>query len=558
MTSEDAGRATLSTAIGRFGRSVGAKLFILIFSSLLAALGILGFLNISLHREHLESAALGAAERMSDVMKRSTAYHMMRNDRDAIAQVIRTTGEEPGIHHVRIFNPTGEISFSTHNEEQGSQVDKSAEACFGCHAGPKPLVDLERPQRFKVYEANGERVIRVINPILNSPGCSQAECHAHPAGQRVLGVLDAGMSLAKADEMLASSTRQMALYSVTGILVIALLSGFFVFWIVERPVLELRKGTERLAAGDLGHVIPVRSGDELGELAESFNEMSHDLRDARAGLELSAKTLEDRVKAKTTELQRAHEQMIQAEKLASLGKLAAIVAHEINNPLSGILTYSRLMRKWIDRGDDLADKSDEMRESLALIESESRRCGDIVKNLLMFARAVPMNVQKVDVNAVLNQCVRLVHHKLELSGIALGLDFDESLPEIDGDPAQLEQLFLIFVMNAIDAMPHDGVLRLVTKQEAGADEVTVIVEDNGVGIPEGVRARLFEPFVTTKEQKSGIGLGLAIARRVIERHAGTIEVKSEVGKGTSFVVTLPIETRAYAEALAEAREGGTS
>jgi signal transduction histidine kinase len=176
----------------------------------------------------------------------------------------------------------------------------------------------------------------------------------------------------------------------------------------------------------------------------------------------------------------------------------------------------------------------------------------------MFARAVPMNVQKVDVNQILDQCVRLVHHKLELSGIALGLDFDETLPQIDGDPAQLEQLFLIFVMNAIDAMPHDGVLRLVTRQEPGNDEVTVIVEDNGVGIPEAVRSRLFEPFVTTKEQKSGIGLGLAIARRVVERHAGTIEVKSEVGKGTSFIVNLPIETRAWAEALAEAREGGTT
>jgi len=557
MTSEDAGRATLST-IGRFGRSVGAKLFLLIFSSLLVALGILGYLNITLHRQHLESAALGAAERISDVMKRSTAYHMMRNDRAAIEQSIVMQGEEPGIHHIRIFNREGQISFSTQKPEVGSAVDKSAEACFGCHAGPVPLVALERPARFRIYRAGSERVIRVINPINNSPGCSNADCHAHPKDQKVLGVLDAGISLAKADEMLAASTWQMALYSVAGILVIALLSGLFVFWIVERPVAEIRKGTEHLAAGDLGHVIPVRSSDQLGELAESFNEMSHELRDARSELEKSAKTLEDRVKAKTTELQRAHEQMIQTEKLASLGKLAAIVAHEINNPLSGILTYSRLMRKWIDRGDDLVERTGEMRESLALIESESRRCGDIVKNLLMFARAVPMNVQKVDVNAVLNQCVRLIHHKLELSGIALGMDLDDSLPEIDGDPAQLEQLFLVFVMNAIDAMPHDGVLHLVTKQEDGADEITVIVEDNGVGIPEEVRSRLFEPFVTTKEAKSGIGLGLAIARRVVERHAGTIEVKSEIGRGTSFIVTLPIETRAYAEALAEAREGGTS
>ena len=558
MTSEDAGNATLSTTIGRFGRSVGAKLFFLILSSLLVALGILGYLNIRLHRQHLESAALGAADRISDVMKRSTAYHMMQNDRAAIEATIRMTGEEPGIHHIRIFNREGQISFSTHGAELGSQVDKSAEACFGCHAGPVPLVDLEKPDRSRIYRANGERVIRVINPILNSPTCSRAACHAHPAGQRVLGVLDAGMSLANADEMLATSTWQMALYSVGGILVIALLSGFFVFWVVERPVIELKLGTERLASGDLGHEIPVRSSDELGELAESFNAMSLELLTARHELEGWAATLENRVRAKTTELQRAHEQMIQAEKLASLGKLAAIVAHEINNPLSGILTYARLMRKWIDRGDDLVEKTGEMRESLALIESESRRCGDIVKNLLMFARAVPMNVQKVDVNGVLNRCVKLIHHKLELSGIALGLDYEESLPEIDGDPAQLEQLFLVFVMNAIDAMPHDGVLRLATKHEAGSDEITVIVQDNGVGIPEEVRARLFEPFVTTKESKSGIGLGLAIARRVVERHAGKIEVKSESGRGTTFIVTLPIETRAWAEALAEAREGGVS
>ena len=417
---------------------------------------------------------------------------------------------------------------------------------------------LERPEQFRVYEADGERVIRVINPIQNSRTCSEASCHAHPANQQVLGVLDAGMSLAQADEMLASSTWQMALYSVAGILVVALLSGLFVFSIVERPVAELRLGTERIAEGDLGHTIPVRSRDQFGELASSFNEMSHELRDARGELEQAARTLEARVHAKGIELQRAHEQMIQTEKLASLGKLAAIVAHEINNPLSGILTYARLMRKWIDRGDDLAARTEEMRESLALIESESRRCGDIVKNLLMFARAVPMNVQKVDVNSILNQCVRLIHHKLELSGITLEVDFDESIPLIDGDLAQLEQLFLVFVMNAIDAMPHDGVLRLVTKQEPGSDEITVTVQDNGTGIPEEVRSRLFEPFVTTKENKSGIGLGLAIARRVVERHAGTIEVKSEIGRGTSFIVTLPIETRAYAEVLAEAREGGVS
>jgi two-component system NtrC family sensor kinase len=277
----------------------------------------------------------------------------------------------------------------------------------------------------------------------------------------------------------------------------------------------------------------------MGTLAAAFNDMSRELCDARNEITAWTHTLEERVQRKTSELQRAQEQMIQAEKLTSLGKLAAVVAHEINNPLSGILTYAKLMRKWIERGDDLPSRSEEMRDALALIESESRRCGEIVRSLLMFARAAPMNVTDVDVNRIVHQCVKLVEHKLELANIVCEQSLAPDLPPVRGDGAQIEQLLLALVMNAIDAMPREGVLRLTTA--ADGDSVVMTVEDNGTGIDPALLPRLFEPFTTTKEEGKGVGLGLAISQGIVERHKGKIAVESAVGRGTKFTITLPAE-----------------
>jgi two-component system NtrC family sensor kinase len=246
--------------------------------------------------------------------------------------------------------------------------------------------------------------------------------------------------------------------------------------------------------------------------------------------------------------------MLQAEKLTSRGKLAAVVAHEINNPLMGILTYARLIRRWLEQDEAPTERVREMLDSLRLIESESRRCGNLVKDLLAFARPTPMNVQKIDINEVIRLCARLVEHKLDLSAISLRLALDESLPRVEVDPAQIQQLFLALILNAIDAMPREGLLQITTRpHHADPDAVEVEIEDNGVGIPEEVRSRLFEPFVTTKEDGRGVGLGLAISRRIIERHSGRIEVESELGQGTTFTIVLPVTLPRHAlEPLSEA------
>jgi len=447
-------------------RSVGAKLFTMMLVILLLTFGLLGFANVRLHRQHLDAARLAYAERMTDVIRRSTAYDMLRNDRAALRQMLETIGQQPMITRLRIYDAEGAIKFSTDAGEVGKRVDRALIPASGN----------------RIVTRRGERNLDIIQPIANAPSCATAACHAHSPATAVLGTLDAHLSLATTDSDIRVATWQFIGYAAIGIVVTVATTAFFVLRIVRK--------------------------------------------------------LDRRVRGKTAELQTAHEQMLQAEKLTSLGRLAAVVAHEINNPLSGILTYAKLLRRWVDRG-ELEGRAQEMRESLQLIESESRRCGDIVRNLLTFARVAPLNITAVDCNDVIHQTIRLVQHKLDLGNIALRLELAADLPAIRGDAAQLEQLLLALVINAIEAMPREGTLFVATAPRDDRSNVVITVSDDGIGIPPTILSRLFDPFVTTKEEGKGVGLGLAISRTIVERHHGRIEVASEVGRGTTFTITFP-------------------
>jgi len=509
-----------------------------------------------LHRQHLEAATLASAERVSDVIKHSTTYYMLRNDREGLYHAIHTMADEPGMVKVRIFDQEGRISYSTDPAEVSHVLDKTAEACYGCHTQSQPLARLNRPDRFRIYRNGGQRVLGIITPIENQPGCSNAACHAHPAGQQVLGVLDTNLSLAKADAQLAVSSARMLSYTAGAILIVAVLSWLFVWRVVGEPIKALKKGTKHLSQGELGYQIEVQSQDEVGDLAHSFNDMSLQLRAANEEIVNWAKTLEDRVEQKTKELNRAHDHVLHVEKMASLGKMAAVVAHEINNPLSGILTYAKLLRKWVGSGQTEHEKREEAMQCLELIAAESRRCGDLIKNLLTLSRTAPMNVQSTDLHAVIDRCLLLVRHQLELGGVEVQLNFAKDLPRVPCDPAQIEQVLLTLIMNAKDAMPRGGNLWIETRVSADETEIEILVRDDGAGIAPGVLPHIFEPFLTTKESGRGVGLGLAISRGIVERHNGRIEVASELGRGTTFSITLP--NQAPAASLADAGAGNSA
>ena len=524
----------------RATQTLSAKLNILLLGAMVLIFALLGYLNVRLHRQHLEQNTLLSAERISDVIKQGTTDYMLRNDREGLYRSIQTMAAEPGIEKIRIFDQEGRITYTTNSAEQNHVVDKTAEACYACHAQSQPLARLNRPDRFRIYRnVAGIRILGIITPIENQASCSNASCHAHPAEQQILGVLDTNLSLAKADVQLAESSWRMIAYTGCALLLIALLSWFFVWEVVGRPVKALERGTERLAAGDLGFQIDVRSNDEIGELAHSFNAMSNQLKAEHNENVAWTRTLEQRVEQKTRELKRAHEHALHTEKMASIGKMAAVLAHEINNPLSGILTYAKLLHKWIDSNDGGKNHHRDICDSLDLIASESRRCGDLVKNLLTFSRTTPINLQPTNLNQVIDRALRLIQHQLDLGAIQVQPDLDTELALVICDGAQIEQVLLALMMNALDAMPQGGNLWVTTKLSREDNVVRVVVRDDGCGIPPEILPRLFEPFLTTKETGRGVGLGLAISRSILERHNGDIEVQSEVGRGTTFTVTLP-------------------
>jgi two-component system NtrC family sensor kinase len=306
-----------------------------------------------------------------------------------------------------------------------------------------------------------------------------------------------------------------------------------------------------LAAGDLGYQIDVRSQDEIGELAHSFNAMSSQLMAEHNENVAWTRTLEQRVEQKTRELKRAHEHALHTEKMASIGKMAAVLAHEINNPLSGILTYAKLLRKWIQSEDSAKSRKTEICDSLDLIATESRRCGDLVKNLLTFSRTTPINLQPTNLNHVIDRALRLIQHQLDLAGIHVQPKLDPERPLVTCDGAQIEQVLLALMMNALDAMPQGGNLGITTRVSREAGVAQVIVRDDGCGIPPEILPRLFEPFLTTKEAGRGVGLGLAISQSILERHNGSIEVQSEAGQGTTFTVRLPWDAESESPSAAE-------
>jgi len=541
----------------RVTNSISAKLIGSLLAVMVVIFALLGYLNIRLHRQHLEAATLASAERVSDVIKHSTTYYMLRNDREGLYHAIQTMADEPGMVKVRILDQQGRVSYSTDSAEVSHVLDKTAEACYGCHTQSQPLARLDRPDRFRIYRGDGgQRVLGIITPIENSSSCSNADCHAHPASQQVLGVLDTNLSLAKTDAQLAASSDLMLYYTAGALLIVAVVSFLFVWQVVGDPIKALKNGTEHLSRGELGYQIEVQSQDEVGDLARSFNGMSLQLRAANEEIVTWAKTLEDRVEQKTKELNRAHDHVLHVEKMASIGKMAAVVAHEVNNPLSGILTYAKLLRKWVGTGQVEREKREEAMQCLELIASESRRCGELVKNLLTLSRTAPMNVQSTDLRAVIDRCLLLVRHQLELGGIHLQLQLAEDLPRVPCDPAQMEQVFLALIMNAIDAMPRGGNLWLETGLSNDETEIKIRVRDDGAGIAPHVLLQIFEPFLTTKESGHGVGLGLAISRGIVERHNGRIEVDSELGRGTTFTVTLP--SQAQSASLAHAVAGNTA
>jgi len=503
-------------------------------------LALTAIVQVGLQERYAQASARSSGLAVSETLYGALHSAMLNNDREGLLAAARTIGERSPNVRLRVFNKDGRIDFSSDASEIGKRLDPRSEACFKCHQADRPIAKLPPGDRTRSFEVGGVPALGVIRPIENEAACASAACHAHPASKRLLGVLDVTLVLTQLEHDRRETAWLMVGAFVGVLLLVVGVVLVVVHRSVHRPIRSLTTTLAALGTGDYSARYENGKISEFAYLGGSVNKMAQELQRANAELVEWAQTLERRVEEKTAELRQAQEQMVRVERMASLGKLAAVVAHEINNPLASVVTYSKvLLRRFAAR----ADESDEARESVGILEaiaSESARCGEIVSNMLLFARRTGSRMEPTNVNQIIERSIFLIKHKMDLAQVQSDLDLSSHLANIMCDPAQVEQALLALCINAVEAMPQGGTLTVRTAPTASGG-VQVSVEDTGIGMDDEVRSHIFEPFFTTKGEGEGkgLGLGLAVVYGIVQRHNGSIDVASGPGQGTRFTVILP-------------------
>jgi two-component system NtrC family sensor kinase len=337
--------------------------------------------------------------------------------------------------------------------------------------------------------------------------------------------------------------QRIVLATIGLILIMGLFVGLFARRFVDRPIQQLIEGTRAVSAMNLDTPISVPAVGQLNELAESFDMMRERLRHALAELNELAQQLESKVKERTEQLNAANRKLVQSDRLASLGQLAASVAHEINNPIAGILTLSMLVQRILKENGIPPERVPEVKKYLSQIVSETARVGRIVTDLLAFSRrSKPQRVGSY-LNTIIRSTLSILDHKLKLMNVTLDQRLAEVLPPVKCDVSQMQQVLINLVMNVAEAMMSKGggPLTVVTTFETPENLVHLEITDTGDGIPADHLSKIFDPFFTTKGEGKGVGLGLAVVYGIVDAHKGDIEVQSEIGKGTTMHVRLPVE-----------------
>jgi two-component system, NtrC family, sensor kinase len=411
-------------------KTVGRKLTTAVGITVLLIISVFACINIRSHNNNLLAEVERHAIQVSQTVKSSTEYDMLVNAPTRIHETIRRLGSEESIERIRIMNKAGQITYSSDPSEIGKTVDLGAESCVRCHYVTPPLERLEMQARTRVFRRpNDSRgSLGVITPIYNQPSCWNAACHAHPRSKTVLGVFDVVMPLAAVEADMRRGQIEIVIFAASAVVLLSLIIGIFVRRWVSIPVAQLVAATQRVAGGDLSNTIDETRRDELGILAKSFNQMTRKLSEARL-------------------------QLVRSDKMVSLGRLAAGVAHEINNPLTGVLTYSSLMLK--------RAKATEDRDDLKVIVRETIRCREIVKSLLDFARQSIPKKRESDINEVIQKALSVVAHQLAVKRIVVAQDLHPHLPHPVVDTDQMEQVLVNLIVNAADAIgPTGGTITL--------------------------------------------------------------------------------------------------
>jgi len=506
-----------------------------------------GIIFRSVNENYLNTVIQQNGNNIGSIVEGALYHSMLKNDKGALQNTLDIINNLPGIEDVNMYDSEDSLVYSSFTDNLAGHSDPN---CKACHHDIKTMFPLTE-KSFKILNIDTEcrmsqkdynyRLLMIRSPILNQKSCYTSACHAHDASEKVLGSFVIRIPLEDLDSAVAaSSTDFFLLAALTTLLLLAVLM-LFTRKKIKNPLYAILKASEAVSKGDKSTRLVVEPNQlhDMRIVSSAFNEMLDNLEAANSELKNWSQQLEYKVRKKSEELSEMQNELIHVERIASLGKLSSSVAHEINNPLSGILTYTKLVQKQLNKPDFSNTARESVLKYLKVIELETKRCGNIVKGLLDFSRKDQQDFVNKHLHVILEEVYTLMAHQMKMANNKFSTSFTAKWDLVNCSENQIKQACIAILLNATEAIHGAGEIIMKT---SNPDEENVRIEiiDNGVGIAPEDMPHIFEPFFSAKQKEGGIGLGLSIVHGIAQSHGGKVEASSVMGTGTTISITLPV------------------
>ena len=518
----------------------------------IAALSVLFFVSFGIifrqvNERHLNKVCKQSGSNIGSIVEGSLYHAMLTNDWPALENTIDVINDLPGIEDLGLYDKEENLVYSPFS---GMDDDHSNPNCKDCHEGIGSMFNgNERSFRILNLDSDCEmttidhdfRLLLIHSPILNEPSCYTAACHAHESSDPVLGSFVIRIPMEALDTAISQSSNDFFMLAAFSALVLIVFLMFFTRRTIDRPLNAIIHASQAVSQGDISTRMKVDTNlpQDVQLVSSTFNTMLDNLQAASDEVEEWSHQLEQKVQKKSEELMEIQKELIHVERMASLGKLSSSVAHEINNPLSGVLTYTKLVNKQLKNLKFDAREKEPLLKYLKIIEAETKRCGDIVKGLLDFSRKDQQQFAYKHLHKLLHDSYLLMEHQMQISNIAFYEEYKAENDLLNCNENQIKQAVIAILLNASEAVIENGDIHIRTSNPDPAHFQLDIV-DNGYGIAAKDLPHVFEPFYSAKEKVSGIGMGLSIVHGIVQNHHGKVEVHSESGMGTTLSIILPL------------------
>ena len=520
--------------------------FIITLSSIILFFSF-GVIFRSVYEQNLNTVIRQNGNNVGSIVEGSLYYSMLENDKRALQSTLDIINTMSGIDDVNMYDNRDSLVYSSFSSDTSNHSNPD---CASCHLNIQSMFP-RKEKSYRIFDVKSEcsmnqndnihRHLLIRSPILNEKSCYTSACHYHQESDEVLGSLIIKIPLGDLDDAVEKSSAKFYILATLTTLLLLIILILFTRNRIKNPLKDLIKASIAVSNGNKSTRLEIKPNqlDDMRMVSRAFNNMLDNLQSATEELQNWSQQLEYKVQKKSEELGAAQNELIHIERIASLGKLSSSVAHEINNPLSGILIYTKLIYKQLSNPELFASRRDSIMKHLKLIENETKRCGEIVKGLLDFSRKEQEDFESRHLHKILQETYDLMTHPIKIANISFLTDFAAKSDLIFCSPNQIKQACVAILVNASEAVLENGEILISTKNP-DIDSIRIEISDNGIGIPEDDIPHIFEPFFSTKQDTSGIGLGLAIVHGIVKSHNGKIEVKSEIGRGTAISITLPL------------------